>query len=176
MLRLPFVLHGQRQQQTKFLRMTVTMWGRELSFATLFVMVICQNFPVGKHNPSSSFWAALDLMVIYYVPLGLLTSILRDDLLRQRSNVPFKQLFSWPYPTSALSSTACNTHKRKQISLDTTFWPSSIWLFMLFQLFLAEKINTVSEKKNNNNQKSTTQALLTPSPGFQMLPSSAWFN
>lgn len=65
----------------------------------------------------------------------------------ERSNVPFKQLFSWPNRTSTLSSIAYNTHERKQIFLDTTFWPSSIWLFMLFQLFLVEKINMVSEKK-----------------------------
>lgn len=67
--------------------------------------------------------------------------------------MPFKQLFSWPNSTSALSSIAYNTHKRKQISPDTTFWPSSIWLFMLFPTFFwLEKINMVSGKKKKITQ------------------------
>lgn len=80
----------------------------------------------------------------------------------RESHAPFTQLFSWPNPTSTLSSIAYNTHQRKQISLDT-FWPSSIWLFMLFQLFfgggcIKDKHGLWKKKKSKKHQPGPSKA------------------
>lgn len=95
----------------------------------------------------------------------------------RESHAPFTQLFSWPNPTSTLSSIAYNTHQRKQISLDT-FWPSSIWLFMLFQLFFWG--GCIKDKHGLWKKKKIKKAPARPFQGPALVPRyshfSAWFN
>lgn len=64
------------------------------------------------------------------------------------------------------------TLTKENKSLLTQFWQSSIRLFMLFQLFLVEKINMVSKKKKNHTQSKKHY----PGPSKAQPWFSAWFN